>query len=562
MMYAPPAPPPIYTYTIAHDEGAAGYDEAMAIATIQGLINRRAPTLYILSRRNNRPAYWLATFSEPGQWLHGREQKALADLDAVVALAGRRLKGAIIWDPEVPASVNVATTMAGIYDAVVLSPTMAESCLTRWKLPVLEDLRGRFDGSVTGSAKNDAIRWSIKAHLNQGRCSSRLFCLFEDSYATRSQANIGYVVTRDLAVMKRAFTYDLSPWGDEVPGDDQEQPLGTDLATYKLLLEAMLRQSGGKHMTELAGFFAFHKYSNMPGHPSRHDPVPTEWETVWLISPYNCYQNTAASDCYNQSFHCHAPRTPLKQSRPAPTRTLENKTYLCILMADYDSALPLYDFLPNHWDDPARGRLPLCWGINPNLLDTYPDIIRRIYETATPNDHFAADASAAGYMNPNRIKPEHLPLFIRHNRKYYREADMSMSPMVLDWDKPSEAVKDAFRVFSPDGYATIVMDLHGTGGRAPDTQVWKGMPVTELINEACNFSAVDETAEIMSSALDRRSAAAPSFRFFRIVWTSPSNVEKTIDALRRKRPELNIEVVDPYTFFRLLKERLAAAAPR
>jgi hypothetical protein len=46
----------------------------------------------------------------------------------------------------------------------------------------------------------------------------------------------------------------------------------------------------------------------------------------------------------------------------------------------------------------------------------------------------------------------------------------------------------------------------------------------------------------------------PSFHFFRIVWTSPSDIEKTIEALRRKRPELDIEVVDPYTFFRLFKE--------
>jgi len=46
--------------------------------------------------------------------------------------------------------------------------------------------------------------------------------------------------------------------------------------------------------------------------------VPTEWETVWLISPYNCYQNTISSSCFNQSFHSQAPRKPLKQNRPAP----------------------------------------------------------------------------------------------------------------------------------------------------------------------------------------------------------------------------------------------------
>jgi len=556
MTYAAP-PPPIYTYTLSHDGTAASYDESLAVACIQGIVNRRIPTVYILSRKDQRPAYWLKLFTQPGQWMHGREIRPLQDLSALVKLAGRRLKGAVVWDPAVPATVNVATTIAGLRDAVALSPEMAERHLAEWKLPTIEDLRERFTGAETRSAKNDAVRWSIAQHLSRGLCSPHLICLYEDAFSTRSRGDIGYVLTRDWAVKNRAFTFDLSPWGDEKPGDDPDQPMGADLATYKMVLEATLRQSGGKQLTELAGFFAFVKYSNMPGHPSKHDPVPTEWETVWLISPYNCYQNTVASDCYNQSFHCHAPRKPLKQARPAQTARLSRKNYVCVLMADYDSATPLYDFLPRHWDDPGRGRLPLCWGINPNLLEAYPDVIRHVYDTASPNDFFGADASAAGYMNPNRVRPEHLPLFVRHNRRFYREADMTLSPMVLDWDQPTPAVKDAFRQFSPDGYATIVMDLHGAGGCLPEPHVWKGMPVHELINEACNFAGVEQTADIMSRAMDARGTAAPSFHFFRIVWTSPSDIERTIEALQRKRPDLSIEIVDPYTFFRLFKESRA-----
>jgi len=74
-------------------------------------------------------------------------------------------------------------------------------------------------------------------------------------------------------------------------------------------------------MTELTGFFAFSKYANMPDHKGAHEPVPTEWETVWLISHYNCYQNTVASDCFNQSFHSQAPRRPLKQRSASKAAT-------------------------------------------------------------------------------------------------------------------------------------------------------------------------------------------------------------------------------------------------
>lgn len=547
-------PDAMFSYVLTHEATAESYDESVAVACLQGLINRSAPQLYVFSPRNKRAEYWLERLSGVGRWLHGKRPTVLADIDALVALAGQRVRGAVIWDPDVPASLNVATTIAGVEDGVVLSPAWAERHLPRWKWPVLVDLRGQFTGKGSGSRKNDAYRWAIRQYLATGRCSAHWLCLYEDAFSTRARGDVSYVVTRDWAVRNRAFVYDLSPWGDELPQDDPDQPLGTDLSTYRLMLEEMLKQSAGKQMTELTGFFAFAKYSNVPGHTSKHDPVPTEWETVWLISPYNCYQNTVASDCFNQSFHAWAPWKPLKQRRPAPPSQVDrNKSYVCILMADYDSTTPLYEFLPKHWDDPNRGKIPLAWGVNPNLIETYPDIVTYLYETATPNDIFTADASAAGYMNPNRVQKSYLPLFVQHNAKFFRETDMTIAPMVLDWDEPTDDVKDAFTQFAPDGFATIVMDLHGQGGKGPATHIWKGMPVTNLINNACNFAGPEQTADIMYQFLKQKPQDAPGFFFFRIVWVGPTQIMESLDALRKKHPEAEFELVDPYTFFAALK---------
>ena len=549
--------PPLYSFTLTHDDSPESYDEAMAVACLQGIINRKSPEVYVLSRKNTRPQYWLDILSKDGRWLQGREVKPLAEIGQLVKLVDKRLKGAVIWDPTVPASVNVATTIAGVEDGVVLSPEYADRYLKAWQLPVLADLRGRFTGAETGSKKNDAYRWAIREYLAKGRCSSHLLCLFEDSFSTRARGDIGYVLTRDWAVKNRAFGFDLSPWGDEKPQDDPDQRLGLDLETYKLMLAETLRHSAGKQVTELTGFFAFSKYSNMPDHKSAHEPVPTEWESVWLMSPYNCYQNTISRDCFNQSLHSQAPRKPLQQHRAAKTVPLENKAYLCILMADYDSATPLYEFLPNHWHNADRGKTPLAWGINPNLLETYPDLIAYFYSTATAADTFTADASAAGYMNPNRVRKEYLPLFVKHNQRFFREADMDIAPMVLDWDQPSPDVKDAFQKFAPGGFATIVMDLHGTGGKLPEPHVWKGMPVVELINDTCNFASADQTAAAMAHAIKARGNPTPGFYFFRIVWVNPTNIADTLTAFRKQRPDLDCEVLDPHTFFALFKESQA-----
>lgn len=543
-----------YTFTLSDNGTPDAYDEAMAIACLQGIINRKEPVLYVLSSKNKKPDYWLKKFTADGKWLENSAFKALADVDAVFKLAGNKVKGIVIWDVDVPASLNVANTIAGVEDGVVLTPALAEKYAAKYNLPVIKDLRGMFTGKETGSKKNDAYRWAIREYLSKGKCSSHWICLYEDSFSTRARGDIGYVVTRDWAVNNRSFVYDLSPWGDEVPQDDPDQRLGLDLETYHIMLSELLKKSDGKEMTEVAGFFAFTKYSNMPGHSSKHEPVPTEWETVCIISPYNCYQNTVASSCYNQSFHSKAPQKSLKQHRPKTKRKMEDKTYLCILMADYDSATPLYDFMPNLWDDENRGKIPLLWGINPNLVETYPDVIEHLYATHSENDYFGADASAAGYMNPNRIKKEYMPLFIKHNKKFYKQLDMTLSPMVLDWDEPTAEVKDAFTKFSPDGFGTIVMDMHNTGGKIPEPHVWKGMPVMELINDGCNFSNVEAQANVMSQAISSRASGKPAFYFFRIVWTSPTNVIASIEALKAKRPELDIEVADPYNFFRMFKE--------
>lgn len=559
-------PAPLYHYTLVQRGDAATYDEAVAVATVQGVINRESPSLYVLSTKYPvgmadpaRPSYWLRVLTQPGQWLAGRPGVMIADLDGLVRLAGARLKGVVIWDPAVPATVNVATTIAGVRDGIVLSPDQAARHLARWGLPVLEDLRGRFTGAETGSAKNDAYRWAIREYLTRGLCSSTLLGLYHDSFYARAQGAVDYAVNRDWLVKRRAFAFDLSIWGDERPGDDPQQRLGLDLDTYQLILAEVQRQAGGKHLTELAGFFEFVKYSNFGGHVSRHEPVPTEWETVWTISPHGVYQNTSTSDTYNQSLHSHFPRQPLTQERRArPLAYDPKKTYLCLFMADYDSAYVLYDYLPKHWDDPNRGKIPLTWGINPNLLEACPDLIAHFYRTLTPNDTITADAGAAGYINPSRIRPENLPLFIRHNRAFFREADLDLAPMVLDWAPPTSAVKDAFQQFAPQGYGAMIWDMHTNTGAGPEPHVWRGMPVLNLLNQANEFPGAVKTAEIIAQAIGENSGGLSGFYFFRIVWTSPSQVMAMLDELRRRQPQLDIEVLDVHTFYALAGQKLAA----
>ena len=553
------APNVIYTYTLNDNGTQRSYDETIAVACFQGILNREKPVLWINAQREKHADVWREIMSEDGRWLSGKSWKTIESLDDLRIFAGDKIKGAVIWDPTVPATVNVGNTIAGVEDLVLLSPEFADKYLKSWNLEVKHDLRGKFTGSETGSAKNDAYRWAIREYLQKGKCSDKFIFLNVDAWKdTRDRGILPYVMVRDWAVCNRSFVYDLSPWGDELPQDDLNQPLGTDLETYRMMLQAVLDQTDGKSMTEMAGFFDFDKYSEFGG--GKHHPVGTEWETVYLITPYNVYQNTADHNCYNKSFHSKFNFKNVKQKiNKNPKVQLENKAYICILMADYDSATPLYVFLPNHWKDSKRGDIPLSWGINPNLVDTYPDLIDYYYSTATSNDFFVADATCAGYFNPTRVLPRYMDLFINHNKKYYKMLDMDISPMVLDIASPTPLVKDAFAQFSKKGYGAMVGDWHSTGATSPEPQIWKDMPLTVLSNTADNEirenNNPDGFAEWISiHVLAKAQADEPSFNYIRVVWSSPSQVIGGMEALKKQRPDLDIEVVDPYTFFELQKQ--------
>ena len=157
-------------------------------------------------------------------------------------------------------------------------------------------------------------------------------------------------------------------------------------------------------------------------------------------------------------------------------------------------------------------------------------------------------------MNPNRVRKEYLPLFVRHNQEFFREADMTIAPMVLDQDQPSPEVKDAFQQFAPDGFATIVMDQHGGGGRFPDRQIWKGMPIIELLNDTCNCKDPGQLANIIGGAIKGRGNVVPGFYFFHTVWVNPTTIADTLAALRRQHADVNFEVLGPREFFALFKE--------
>jgi hypothetical protein len=122
-------------------------DERLLFSTVQGIVNRTQPRIYLIENADEGAETWPSSFTVP--------QARLEDPWPLVTKYRAELHGVIVYDPAQPASINVATTLAGLRDAVVASPELAQRLAAEpYGLPVLEDLRGRFESDL------DAYEWA------------------------------------------------------------------------------------------------------------------------------------------------------------------------------------------------------------------------------------------------------------------------------------------------------------------------------------------------------------------------------------------------------------------
>ena len=84
------------------------------------------------------------------------------------------------------------------------------------------------------------------------------------------------------------------------------------------------------------------------------------------------------------------------------------------------------------------------------------------------------------------------------------------------------------------------------------------MPVTSLINNVCNFRRAGTDCRHHAPVLPEQAAGRTRVLFLPHCVGRPHPDLQTVETLRKKHPDLDFEVVDPYTFFRLFKQHYQA----
>ena len=579
------------------------YDAAKAVGALQGIVNGNEPRLFVtyldnpLAReRGVHPEeacldrYWLARLREPGRWLAQHEVKETTDVWQIFERFVGETNGLVLWDESVPSTANVASTLAGAEGLIPIRGQGEDTSFlgqfrSRFpRLPVKRDLCGMFSGKgeipetglpSSGSAKCDAYLWAVEKLMKTGSCGSSHLAYYVDGVPWNSIApksspypdlgNAG-VLNADYWISRKAFFFDLSPWEDCPATDDPSQLPGTDFRTLRSILQAANERNHHDNIITCGGFVPWWlKYcrSDWGGRDpdaADHDPVPTEWQFVDVLSSYNTILDADAfglTGLANASVYRHH---PLREKYERPTSRADtpvydpNTTYVLFAMLDYDSSAWLAQSFPVIWCDPRRGEIPLWWGFNPILSQRVPMVFDAIFESVSPKDTIGAD-EGLGYINPNLLEgdrkfsnlPSGKDLYLQTAKPLFHRFSLTTTAFVITGHqgKATQSALEILAALSPDG-----VGFQG-GGRVEDGEHFGVGFKSEEEDWHPGMSPKDVSERIEFWI---RKKGGGSFLFFRCILMRPSQIVEGVEILRTRAPELAFEVLDPAGFFILLKE--------
>ena len=368
--------------------------EVLLATTAQGVVNRTRPRVWLLQDADEGSHTWLDTLGLAGT--------PVPTGAALVRRHRQEIRGAVIADPAVPATRNVATTLAGLEDAVVAEPATAELL----DLPVLADLRGRFADDEA------AYRWSVDQLWP--RTTHRMLVSLDHH-------NPGFV--RDYAVANRAMVVWLDP--------------GT--RTGRDLLTVLLRQMPVN--SPLLGWWP--------------QDVAGENSGTELASRHGVYV-VAADYSLNLTVLGGIRDGVVADTTTARGPSLEDRTYVTFTMTDGDNLQYCQHAMRRMWDCPERGRTPLNWTVSPLLVDAAPAILAHYQRTATANDLLIVGPSGAGYAYPQAWPERDLAAFTAQTGAYARH----LGPPVVN---VLNRVGGRDRDLAPSHVAAYVRDVQPVG---------------------------------------------------------------------------------------------------
>ncbi len=348
-----PAPGVLKVYDARRDSAAMKY----LLVSLQGIVNRVQPRIFLYLEDSE--LFWLKEIADN----FGVAYEPVADPWTLLDSFLDEVSGAVVYDPGMIQTVNVATTLGALNDALVVHPSLIPQMEER-DIPIIEDLRGRFESNV------DMYEWAFSELWRD--CNHRIIAFQKATIPN----------PRDYYMSHRIFTFQL-----DLHRPDERKLLERILADTPENIPVL-----GWPIDELLGVMIFSKYG--------------KFLLVTEGSPnLSVYSGLELGD---PPIHDDPPDVP----------DPENTIYVGFAYGDGDNLSYVQQAMLTRWRDPARGSVPLGWEFNAPARDIAPHLVAYYNRTKTPNDVLIGPASGIGYIYPN-LYPD-LDYFCRVSSLYFR----------------------------------------------------------------------------------------------------------------------------------------------
>lgn len=333
------------TVLVADAHGLSN-DDLVTATTLQGIYNatQQSSRLYL----NWRPEddFWLTQIPKS---VHVVSLPPPGDQGLVAWLLQRFrsvIHGAIVTNPSNVDTVNLATTMAGLDQAVVITPSQ-ESMVAALGIKIRYDFN---TAEFTGYDKVETYQWGIQHLLPQ--TTTRMLFMLPGSHGG----------DRDYAVATRSFTFSVT---------------STDTA-QRAVFGAILGHTPAN--TPIMGY------------------IPNENPDVAYLSSQGHFLN-ASDNLSNGSIWAAmpSPASLHESTEPAPIAAKPDTVYIAFLPSDGDNVQYMEHRLAQVWQMPDLGSVPEGWSIAPGAVEYAPTLLQYFNSHLPENSELVAGPAGIGY---------------------------------------------------------------------------------------------------------------------------------------------------------------------
>lgn len=364
------------------DVSSATPAEIDLFSSLEGIVNRTQPRIACVNSIDGEGKFtWLNLHNLPYLVTNGY---------GAISKYQTNLNGLVVTDPNMPDTLNLATTIAGVSNLLICDPSLLVTLTNApYNLAVAQDLRGRFSN-----------KYQVYGYLYTNywpQCTHRMI--------TGLYTNI-HGELRDYVVATKSALVWLDP--------------GTLNFSDKSALALFLND-----MSPVNGIYM--------------GWWPSEGNGLGWIAQYGI--PVLASDYFQNASLFSGVTRPINVPNIPPPPPLANKIYISLILSDGDNIQYMQHVMKMDWENPARGSIPIGWTVSPLASEFDPAMLNHFWNTATTNDCLISGPSGAGYAHIESWGAANLSAFARVSDSYLQRSGLHVITM---WDSVPTGVARAF----------------------------------------------------------------------------------------------------------------------